>query len=59
MLDISEITKNENDPGLMVLIDFEKAFDTISWGFLYETLTFFNFGNTFINYIKLLYSTPL
>ena len=59
MLDILEITKNENDPGLMVLIDFEKAFDTISWGFLYETLTFFNFGNTFINYIKLLYSTPL
>ena len=41
MLDILEITKNENDPGLMVLIDFEKAFDTISWDFLYETLTFF------------------
>ena len=45
MLDIIEITKNKKHPGLMVLIDFEKSFDTISWGFLYETLTFFNFDN--------------
>ena len=59
MLDILEITNEKTDAGLMVLIDFEKAFDTISWSFLYETLMFFNFGNTFIKYIKLLYSKPL
>ena len=59
MLDILEITKNKLDPGLMVMIDFEKAFDTISWSFLYKTLEYFNFGQTFIHYIKLLYTSPV
>ena len=48
---------NKNDiPGLLVLIDFEKAFDTIEWDFLFKTMKSYNFGNTFINWIKLLYS---
>ena len=59
MLDILEITKNKLDPGLMVMIDFEKAFDTISWSFLYKTFEYFNFGQTFIHYIKLLYTSPV
>ena len=58
MLDILDATKHLNNPGLMVFIDFEKAFDSVSWNFLYKTLTFFNFGQTFCNYIKLLYSNP-
>ena len=33
MLDILEMTKNEVDPGIMVMVDFEKAFDTVSWDF--------------------------
>jgi hypothetical protein len=33
MLDILEITKQQVDPGIMVLIDFEKAFDTLFWEF--------------------------
>ena len=48
---------NKNDiPELLVLIDFEKAFDTIEWDFLFKTLKSYNFGKTFINWIKLLYS---
>ena len=47
MLDILEMTKNEVDPGIMVMVDFEKAFDTVSWDFLHKTLEFFNFGPTF------------
>ena len=31
MLDILDITKNKTEPRIMVMIDFEKAFDTISW----------------------------
>lgn len=31
-------------PGLLMLIDFEKAFYTISWKFIFETLDFFKFG---------------
>jgi hypothetical protein len=58
MLDILDITRQQQDPGLMVMIDFEKAFDTVSWDFLHKTLEFFNFGPTFQMYIKLLYTTP-
>jgi hypothetical protein len=37
----------ENDiPGLFLLIDFEKAFDSISWNFLNNILKFFNFGES-------------
>ena len=59
MLDIVEIAKNKLDPGPMVMIAFEKAFDTTSWSFLYKTLEYFNFGQTFIHYIKLVYTSPV
>ena len=39
---------------MLVLIDFEKAFDSISWTFLYETLNMFGFSEAFIKWIKLL-----
>ena len=58
MLDILEITKQQADPGIMVMIDFKKVFDTLSWSFLYKTLDYFNFGPVFKQYIKLLYSSP-
>ena len=41
------------------MIDFEKAFDTISWSFLHKTLDFFDFGPTFRKYIKLQYTSPV
>ena len=43
-------------PGHIVLIDFQKAFDTIEWKFLFKALEKFNFGPGFINWIKILYS---
>ena len=39
-----------------MLIDFEKAFDSISWDFLYKVLTQFSFGADFIRWIKVLNS---
>ena len=50
MLDILEITKTELDPGLLVMIDFEKVFDTVYWQFLYKALDYFNFGPIFKHY---------
>ena len=40
--------------GLLMLIDFEKAFDSVSWAFLYKVLTFFNFETNIQNIIKTL-----
>ena len=40
-------------PGLLMQIDFEKAFDSVSWDFLYTVLESFGFDCKFINWIKL------
>ena len=36
-------TEKEEIPGLLLLIDFEKAFDSISWSFMQKCLNFLNF----------------
>ena len=54
--DLMEITKNDNIPGIMLLVDFEKAFDSIEWSFMYDALNKLNFGNEFIRWVKLLYT---
>ena len=47
----------ENDiPGLFLLIDFEKAFDPISWNFLNNILEFFNFGESIQKWAKTFYN---
>ena len=53
-----EYTALKEKPGLMLFIDFEKAFDTVSWKFLFKTLKCFNFGENFIKWIKILYQQP-
>ena len=30
------MTKNELDTGLMIMVSFEKTFDTVSWDFLHK-----------------------
>ena len=59
IIDIFENTYSKKDPGLAIFIDFEKAFDTVSWQFLFKTLTRFNFGNNFIWWIQTIYNQPL
>ena len=39
----------------MVAIDFEKAFDSVKWNFLYKTPTSFGFGPSFVNWVKTYY----
>ena len=53
--DIMEYLQNSNESGLLFLIDFEKAFDSVEWKFLETTLESFNFGNYFIKWFKILY----
>ena len=49
------LTEKENIPGLLLMIDFEKAFDSVSWSFIEKALTFFNFPNNIIAWFKILY----
>jgi len=53
--DIMEYTKIKHIPGLIVAFDFEKAFDSLSWSFLFKALNSFNFGKSFISWVSVLY----
>ena len=53
ILEIIETTEEENIPGLILSADFSKAFDNLDWGYLEQVLKYFNFGYSFIQWIKL------
>ena len=54
--DILEYSKLVETSGVIALLDFEKAFDTVRWEFLYNTMERMNFGITLLAGSKL--STP-
>ena len=50
--DLLHYTEENDIPGILLLIDFEKAFDTISWIFIEQVLDFFNFGYSIKHWVK-------
>ena len=56
IFDLIEKMEEDDIPGLLVLLDFEKALDTVQWSFLYKTLQFFGFGESFCSWIKTFYN---
>ena len=54
--DVIHSTFEKHIPGILLLIDFEKAFDSISWKFMYKVLEFFNFGPDLIKWVSVLYN---
>ncbi len=50
--DITFFTKQNNFPGILLSINFEKAFDSVNWNVLFNTLKNAKFGEQFIGYIK-------
>ena len=56
ILDIMEHTKNENLAGILVAIDFEKAFDRVEYSALLTILKWFNCGEVFCSWVKLLFT---
>ena len=42
--------------GMLLLIDFEKAFDTIEWNYIKLVLKAYNFGESFIKWFSILYN---
>ena len=56
MFDLIERAEEENIPGMLLLLDFEKAFDTVEWSFLLKTLDSFGFGKDLCNWVKTFYT---
>lgn len=59
LFDILYSPTTSTTPELVITIDAEKAFDRVEWPYLFYTLAQFGFGNTFISWIRLLYTSPL
>ena len=54
--DLMEFTESNKLPGILLFIDFEKAFDTLEWPFIHHALKFFNFGPNIRKWISVLYN---
>ena len=53
---IIQYAKEKNIHGLLLFIDFEKAFDSLEWSFILDTLRFFGFGTSIINWVRVFYN---
>ena len=53
--DILEYTERKNISGLLVAIDFQKAFDSIKLSFMVKALSGFNFGPSLTHWIQTFY----
>ena len=56
ILDVMDETSLSNKHGLLVTIDFEKAFDSLSWDFLFQALRKYNFGTDLLKWVRLCYT---
>ena len=54
--EVIEHLNNTNKPGLLIFVDFEKAFDSVDHAFIIKSLKHFNFGNDLISWVKLFYT---
>ena len=52
--DTLDYARNNNKAGLLLLVDFEKAFDSISFNYIEKCLKFFNFSDNLIKWVNLL-----
>lgn len=54
--DLITLTNLKNIPGLILLVDFEKAFDTVEWSYSNRVLNIFGFEDSFKSWVKILYT---
>ena len=56
IIDVMDYTKEQNIPGILLFIDFEKAFDSLDWNFMLKCLNVFGFGPSLIRWIETFYT---
>ena len=54
--DLMTYAESNNLPGILLFIDFRKAFDTIEWDFIQKSIEMFNFGPNIRKWISILYT---
>jgi hypothetical protein len=59
IIDVMEYCENFNHNGILLCLDFEKAFDSLEWSFLFTVLKNYNFGPYFIRWVEILYKKPI
>ena len=59
LLDIIEYCDKMDDPGILLFLDFQKAFDSLDWNFIDACLNKFGFHKDFIRWFKTLYKNPV
>lgn len=52
-------TNPTQQPEVILSLDIEKAFDRMEWGYLVAVIKRFGFGETFSNWIRILYCSPM
>ena len=53
--DIINYAEESNLEGVLLFLDYQKAFDSIDWSFMNMALEKFGFGHAFMNSVKMLY----
>jgi hypothetical protein len=56
--DVIDYCETNEKGAVLMMLDFQKAFDSLEWNFLFTALKCFNFGESFIHWIKTLYKSP-
>ena len=56
IIDILRCCEQEDIPGVLISVDFEKAFDTLDWVYIDKSLYFFNIPDTIHKWVKILYN---
>ena len=57
ILDVIEFTEFNDIPGVILLLDIQKAFDSVNHDFLLKVLHRFNLGENFIKWISTIYNS--
>jgi hypothetical protein len=55
MNDIIEKCDESNISGVLILLDFEKAFDSVEWNFICKSLAFLGFDPSIIHWFEPFY----
>ena len=58
LLDINNYCETNKISGILLTLDFKKAFDTLEWNFMSKTLNKFGFGEYFKSWVNILYTEP-